>query len=178
VNGGNPARPSVLDILQYNREQQKPFERIKDDEIERLLLSHDAKNRCSIRRVTSKRKGSIDNDESVISNLACLSLDLATNGQIETARSHARVAASLQAKGDIYGAEQSYKQAMVYTPDDTLDWATYAYHIAVIHMIHGQRQLALDLLKKAIHIRTSLEKNSQEIDQIQRAIDNIQLQTV
>jgi len=165
-----------LDILQYNREQQKPFERIKDDEIEQLLLLHNAKNRCLIRRITSKRKGSIDNDESVISNLACLSLDLTTNAEIETARSHARMAASLHAKGDIDGAEQNYKQAMMYIPNDTLDWAAYAYNLADIHMVHGQRQLALDLLQKAIHIRKLLEKNSQEIDQLQLAIENIQSQ--
>ncbi len=162
--------------MQYNREQQKPYDRVKDDEIEQLLLSHNARNRCSIRRVFSKRKGSIDNDESVISNLACLSIDLATNGEIQTARSHARMGASLQDKGDTNGALQSYTQAMMYTPNDTLDWATYAYNVAVIHLIHGQRQSALDLLQKAIHIRKQLEKNSQEIDQLQRAIDNVQSQ--
>jgi tetratricopeptide (TPR) repeat protein len=165
-----------LDILQYNREQQKPYERVKDDEIEQLLLSHNAKNRCSIRRVVSKRKGTIDNDESVVSNLACLSIDLATNGEIQTARSHARMAASLQGRGDTNGALQSYTQAMMNTPNDTLDWATYAYNVAVIHLIHGQRQSALDLLLKAIHIRKQLEKNSEEIDQLQRAIDNVQSQ--
>jgi tetratricopeptide (TPR) repeat protein len=116
----------------------------------------------------------MDNEESVLPNLACLSIDLTTNGQIETARSHARLAASLQDRGDINGAQLSYNQAMIYTPNDTLDWATYAYQLAVLHMVHGERQLALDLFQKAIHIRKQLEKKSEEIDQIQRAIDTIQ----
>ncbi len=174
VNGGNPTRPSVLDIIQYNREQQKPTDHIKDDDIEQLLLLNKATNRCSIRRVTNKRKNPVDNDETVVSNLACLSIDLTTNGPIETARSHARMAASLQDRGDTSGAEQSYKQALMYTPNDTLDWATYAHHLADIHIIQGQQQLALDLLQKASHIRKRLETNSQEIDLIQQAINNIQ----
>ncbi|CAF0822556.1 unnamed protein product [Rotaria sp. Silwood1] len=177
VNGGNPTRPSILDVLQYNREQRKIDDRIKDDQIEQIILSHDAKNRCTIRRITSKRKGSVDNDEAIIANLACISLDLTTNGQIETARSHARMAASLHAKGDFDGAQESYKQAMHYAPDNTIDWATYAFHVAVIHMVHGERQLALELLQKSLRIRKQVENQSQEIDQIQRAIDSIQQQT-
>jgi tetratricopeptide (TPR) repeat protein len=177
VNGGDRNRPSILDILQYNREQQKPFDRTKDDEIERILLSHNAQNRCSIRQVISKRKGSIDNDQTLVSNLASLSLDLTTNGQIETARSHARIAASLQAKGDFDGAQQSYKHAMLYAPDDTLDWATYAFHVAIVHMVHGEQQQALEMLIKALHIRKQIEKHSAEIDQLQRAIDKVQQKT-
>ena len=174
MNGGNINRPSVLDILQYNREQQKPFERTKDDEIEQFLLSHGAKNRCSIRRIFSKRKNFIDHNETIISNLACLSLDLATNGDIETARSHARMATSLQEKGDLNGAQENYQQAMNYTPNNTLDWATYAYQLAIIYIIHGQKELALELFQKAIDIRKQIEENSQEILQLQRAIENIQ----
>ncbi|CAF2345544.1 unnamed protein product [Rotaria sp. Silwood2] len=177
VNGGNQTRPSILDVLQFNREQQQIFDRTKDDNIEQLILSQGAKHRCAIRRITKKRKGSIDNDEAIISSLACISLDLTTNGQIETARIHARKAATLQATGDISGAQESYKQAMNCAPDNTIDWATYAFHVAIIHVVHGEKQLALELLQKALHIRKQVEKYSQEIDQIQRAIDNIQQQT-
>jgi tetratricopeptide (TPR) repeat protein len=87
------------------------------------------------------------------------------------------MAASKQNNGDLNGAEESYKHAMSYTPDNTLDWAIYAFQLAVIHIIRGEQQLALHLLQKALHIRNQLEKNSQEIDQIQRAIDNIHQQT-
>jgi len=177
VNGGDIMRPSVLDVLQYNRTQQKPFERNKDDEIEQLLLSCHAKNRCSLRRVVGKRKGLTDNDESIISNLACLSIDLTTNAQLETARSHARMATSLQDKGDLKGAQESYQHAMMYAPDDSLDWATYAFHAALVHIVHGERQLALELLQKALRIRIPLEKNSEDIDRIQLTIDKIQKQT-
>jgi len=62
----------------------------------------------------------------------------------------------------------------MYAPNDTLDWATYARHLADIHIIQGQQQSALDLLQKAIHIRKRLEINSQEIDLIQQAINKIQ----
>lgn len=177
MNGGDIMRPSVLDVLQYNRTQQKPFERNKDDEIEQLLLSCHAKNRCSLRRVVGKRKGLTDNDESIISNLACLSIDLTTNAQLETARSHARMATSLQDKGDLKGAQESYQHAMMYAPDDSLDWATYAFHAALVHIVHGERQLALELLQKALRIRIPLEKNSEDIDRIQLTIDKIQKQT-
>lgn len=165
-----------MDILQYNRDQQKPSEHAKDDEIEKILLSHDAKIRCSIRRVFPKRKGTTDSGEHVASNLACLSLDLTTDGQIETARSHARMAASLQATGDLNNAEQSYKQAMSYTPNNTLEWATYAYNVAVINLIRGEDRLALDLLNEAIQIRKQIENTSDEINNIQTTIDNIQPQ--
>jgi tetratricopeptide (TPR) repeat protein len=177
VNGGDKMRPSILDVLQYNRVQQKPFERNKDDEIEQLLLSYDAKNRCSLRRVVGKRKGSTDNDQSIISNLASLSIDLTTNAQLETARSHARMASSLQTKGDLKGAQESYKQAMMYAPDDTLDWATYAFYAALVHIARGERQLALELLQKALNIRKPLEKTSEDIDRIQLTIDKLQQQT-
>ncbi|CAF2103310.1 unnamed protein product [Rotaria magnacalcarata] len=177
VNSGNQMRPSALDIFQYNREQQKPTDRRKDEQIEQLLLLNNARNRCTIRRVTSKRKGSIDSEESIISNLACISLDLTANGQIETARSHARMAAALQAKGNLDDAQECYKQAMTFTPDNTIDWATYAFHVAVVHVIHGEERIALELLQKAIAIRKQLEHHSQEIDQLQKAIDKIQAQT-
>jgi len=177
VNGGDIMRPSVLDVLQYNRTQQKPFERNKDDEIEQLILSCHAKNRCSLRRVVGKRKGLTDNDESIISNVAWLAIDLTTKAQLETARSDARMGTSLQDKGDLKGAQESYQHAMMYAPDDSLDWATYAFHAALVHIVHGERQLALELLQKALRIRIPLEKNSEDIDRIQLTIDKIQKQT-
>ena len=167
-------RPSVLDVLQHNRAQQKPFDRVKDDDIEQLLLSYKARNRCSIRRVFNKRKGSNEIEESVTSNLASLSIDVKTNEQTETAHGHARLGASLEAKGDLDGAQESFQQAMACTPDDTLDWATYALHSARIHMVRGENQVALDLLQKTLLIRIPLERESEEIDQIQRTITMIQ----
>ncbi|CAF1466920.1 unnamed protein product [Adineta steineri] len=177
ANGGQQLRPSVLDILQYNRAQQKPFERTKDDDIERLLLSYGAKNRYSIRRITSKRKGSDDNNESITSNLACLSIDLKTNAQIETARSYARLGSSFEAKGDLKAAQENFQHAMMYTPDNTLEWATYALRSALIHMTYGEKQSALELLQPALYISKQHEEDSQDIGQIQQAIDQIQRQT-
>ena len=109
-----------------------------------------------------------------MSNLACLSIDLTPSGQMETARSHARIAASLRAQHDVNGAVANYRQALTYTPNDTLDWAMYAYELADIHIVQGQQQLAFDLLQKAINIRRRLETNSTEIDRIQQTIDKIQ----
>lgn len=173
VNGGHSARPSVLDIVQYNREQQKPCERTKDDEIEQLLLRNNAKNRCTIRRVINKRKGPADHEESVVSNLACLSIDLPTNPDLETARSHARMAAILNDRGDTHGAEQSYQQAMMYTPNDTVDWAIYACRLADIYITRDNQSCAVGLLQRAIDIRKQLENQTEEINQIQEVIDRI-----
>ncbi|UJR27993.1 hypothetical protein I4U23_009251 [Adineta vaga] len=175
VDGGQEMRPSVLDVLQHNRAQQKPFDRKTDDEIEQLLLTYKAKNRCSIRRVVSKRKGTVENDETIASNLAGLSIALTPmNEQIETAYGHARLATSLADKGDLYGALESFQNAMICTPDNTLDWATYAFRSALIHMVHRRKQQALELLEKALHIRKELEKQSDDIDEIQRAINQLQ----
>ncbi|CAF0826668.1 unnamed protein product [Adineta ricciae] len=178
VNGGEQLRPSTLDVLQHNRAQQKPFDRNLDDEIEQVLLSSKAKNRCSIRRIISKRKDSLENDDSALTKLACLSIDsMSTNEQLETARGHARLATTLQAKNDPRGALESFKNAMTCTPDNSLDWATYALQSALIHMMFGENQAALGLLHKALHIRTELERTSDQIDQIQRAINQIQPST-
>ena len=174
VNGGDVTRPSILDVVQYNREEQKPFERNKDDDIERFLLSQNARNRCCIRRVVRKRKDPTSDEETVVPNLSCLSLELTSNGQIETARSHARVAAALQAQGNTQDAQASYQSAMVYTPENTLEWATYAFHLAIVHRVHGEQQLALDLLHKALETRKKLEKSSEEIDRLHQTIDDIQ----
>ena len=163
----------MLDIVQYNREQQKPSERTKDDDIEQLLLKHDAKNRCTIRRMTSKRKGPAEHEESVVSNLACLSIDLPNNSDLETARSHARMAVTLHDRGDSHGAAQSYQQAMIYTPNDTLDWARYACRLADIYITRGNQPSALELLQRAIDVRKHLENQSEEINEIQEIIDRI-----
>ena len=175
VDGGDVTRPSILDVLQYNREEQKPLERNKDDDIERFLLSKNARNRCSIRRVIRKRKDPMADEQPIVPNLSCLSLELTTNGgQIETARSHARVAAALQAQGNTQGAQASYRSAMAYTPENTLEWATYASHLAMIHRVHGEQQLALDVLHQALETRKKLEKSSEEIDRLHQSIDDIQ----
>lgn len=162
-----------MDIIQYNREQQKPSEQAKDDEIEQLLLNHHARHRCTIRRVINKRKGPSDTNDAVVSNLACLSIDFPVNADLETARSHARLAATAHERGDTPSAEQNYKQAVLYTPPSTLDWATYACCLADIYAVRGDHSLALDLLQRAIVIRKQLENNSQEINQIQQTIDRI-----
>jgi len=59
-------------------------------------------------------------------------------------------------------------------PKDTLDWTDYAFNIAMIHMTHGENQLALDLLRQALIIRNRFEKDTEEITKIQRAIDTIE----
>ena len=174
VNGGDAMRPSALDVLQYNRHQQKPYEREKDNQIEQMLLSHNAKNRCSVQSTTNKRKETTDYDDSILSHLACITLDTTSEKQLETGRMHARVASSLHIKGDLDGAEENYTLAMTCTPERTIDWTTYAFNIAIIHMVRGERQLALEFLQKARDIRKQFENHSPEIDQIQRAIDNIQ----
>jgi tetratricopeptide (TPR) repeat protein len=172
VNGGDHTRPSPLDILQFNREQQKPFEKEIDDSIEYILLSHHAINRCQIRRITNKRKESNDNDETVVANLACLTVD----SQIRTSRNYARLGLSSEKNGDISHSQEYYQQAINSVPNDTLDWADYALKIAIIHMTRGENQLALDLLQKALIIRNRFENETDEISQIQRAIDRLQQQ--
>ena len=174
VNGGDTTRPSVLDILQYNRQQQKPSDQTKDDDIERYLLSQNARNRCTIRRVSNKRKDTTDVEEPVVSNLSTLSIDVSTNGQMETARSHARLAASLESNGDLQGAHANYTRAMTYVPKDTLDWASYAFHLATIHRALEEREKAVDLLQQALQARRTLERDSEEIDRLQEMINDIQ----
>jgi hypothetical protein len=58
--------------------------------------------------------------------------------------------------------------------NDTLDWTDYAFNAAIIHTIRGENQLALDLLQQALIIRNRFEKETEEINQIQCAIENIQ----
>jgi tetratricopeptide (TPR) repeat protein len=169
VNGGDHIRPSILDIVQFNREQKKPFDRKIDDSIEQTILSHKALNRCQIRRITNKRKDSNDNDESMIANLACISVD----PQTEIARNYARLALASENNGDIDTSLENYQRAMNSISNNTLDWTDYALKAAIIHMTRGENQLALDLLEQALSIRNRFEKETDEINQIQRAIDNV-----
>lgn len=141
------------------------------------MKAKNARNRCVIRRVTGKRKETMDTDATLISNLACITLDLTNNGQIETARSHARMATRLLADGDLAGAKESYKQALQYAPENTIDWATYAFNLATVHITHGERQLAHELLEKALEIRRQLEHESRQIEEIQKVINTLQIQS-
>ncbi|CAF3653798.1 unnamed protein product [Rotaria sordida] len=175
INGGDNTRPSVLDVLQYNREQRKPFDRAQDDSIKQILLSHNALNRCQVRRIVKKRKHSCDNDESVKSNLTSRTDNESTNSQIETARNYARTALSLQNQSKFNDAEEYYKRAMNSIPNDILDWTDYAFNLALIHIIHGENQSALDLLQQALKVRQQFENETEDIEKIQRAINNIQI---
>ena len=177
VNGGDNKRPSVLDMLQFNRERQEPFDRTKDDLIEQILLANNAVNRCGVRSFINKRKRTLDNDESIISDLACLTPDLVANTQIATARNYARIALSFEKNGDINSAQEFYKRAMDTVPNDILDWANYACHVAIMYTIHGENQSALDLLQCALTLRKKFENETEEINKIQRTIDNITKKT-
>jgi pSer/pThr/pTyr-binding forkhead associated (FHA) protein len=59
-------------------------------------------------------------------------------------------------------------------PNDTLDWATYAFQIAILQMTCGENQSALNLLQQALTIRKRFEKETDQINELQRAIDVIQ----
>lgn len=165
VNAGEPSRPSALDIVQFNREQQKPYDRRTDDSIEQILLSHKALNRCQIRRTTKRRLS--DSDQCVVSELACLAVD----SQLRTARNYARLALVSDKNGDTSSAQEYYQRAMNTIPKDTLDWADYAFNVAIIHMTRGENQQALNLLQQALTIRNRFENQADELEKIQRAID-------
>jgi hypothetical protein len=61
-------------------------------------------------------------------------------------------------------------------PNDTLDWTDYAFKVAMINRTHGENQLALDLLEKALTIRKQFENDTDDISQIERVISDIQQQ--
>jgi hypothetical protein len=124
--------------------------------------------------VTNKRKNTADVEEPVVTDLSALSMDVSTDGQLETARSHARLAASLENNGDLKGAHDNYTCAMTYAPKDTLDWASYAFHLATIHRALEERDKAVDLLQQALQARRKLERHSEEIDRLQEMINDIQ----
>jgi hypothetical protein len=115
----------------------------------------------------------MDNDETMVSNLACLSVDSLVNSQLETAKNYARLALSLE-NSDINGAQEYYKCAMNCVPNDTLDWATYAFSVALLHIACGENHSALGLLEQALTTRKRFETDSNEITKIQLAIGNIQ----
>ena len=135
-----------------------------------ILLEHHAINRCHIRRSSKKRKLSSDSDQSMVDNLAGLTID----SLIRTARNYARLGLSLERQGDITHSYEYYQQAMNSVPNDTIDWTDYAHKIAMIHMTRGENQLALDLLEKALTIRKRFENDTDDISQIERAINDIQ----
>lgn len=174
VNGGNPTRPSVLDILQFNRQYAKATEQGASEQIERYLLSHGARNRCTIRRMVNKRKTPEESNQPAIPNLSSLSLELTTDGDLETARSHARLAATLAGKGDSVGAKESYENAMKYSNPESTEWTDYAYHLALLHQTTGQKQIALELLEKALEVRLKCESEGENIDRFRQAIEMIQ----
>lgn len=174
VNGGNSQRPGPLDIVYFSREQRKEFERVPENSIEQLLLSHNAVNRCHIKRVAKKRKRSCDDDDDItLSNLNIRTMNTVQNAQIETARDYARKASSLTSQGQFDQAKEYYKSALSSIPNDTLDWADYAYRLAVLCRIHGENQSALDLLQQALSIRMRFEHDTDDIEIIKRTIDAI-----
>ncbi|CAF1018440.1 unnamed protein product [Adineta steineri] len=170
VNDGDKNRPSILDVLQFNREQQRPFDRTKDDSIEQILLANNAVNRRQIRRTFSKRQMSVDDNESTISNLACLSVDSIADPSIEIARNYARLALSYETKRDINNAHESYKLAMNSVPNNILDWADYAVPVATTHLVRGENQLAIDLLQQALTLRQRFEKDTEQIFRIKNLL--------
>ncbi|UJR21427.1 hypothetical protein I4U23_024513 [Adineta vaga] len=174
VNAGERNRPNALDLVQFNREQQKAFDRLKDDAIEQILLANHAVNHCQIRRTTTKRKRSCDQSESVVANLACLTVNSSIMSRIDTAKNYARIAFTYETNGDLPNAQHFYERAMNCVPNDILDWADYSYHIAKIHLARGENQLALSLLQQSLILRKRYEEESEEIDNLQHAINNIQ----
>ena len=109
-----------------------------------------------------------------MSDLACLTVDSMTNANIATAKNYARIAQSFENNGDINSAYDYYNRAMNSVPNSILDWTDYAYHVALMHIIHGQNQSALDLLHQALTLRKQLESETAGINKIQHAIDNIE----
>ncbi|CAF0841104.1 unnamed protein product [Adineta steineri] len=173
VNDGDKNRPTALDILKFNREQQKLSDRTKDDSIERILQINNAGNRYEIRRTFKKRQISTDNDEPTIYNLACLSVKSIANSHIEMAKNYARIALLYETKHDINNAYEFYKHAMNSVPNDILDWADYAFHVAKIHLIREENQLAFDLLQQALTLRKRFENGTEQISCIERLLDRL-----
>lgn len=176
VNGGATSRPSVLDILQFNRQNAKPNEQKLDDKIELILLKNRARHRCSIRRIASKRKSADENEEKVTSNLSTLTLITTSNINNETAKSHARLASLLENQGDLIGAKENYQNAMKFTMIESIEWTDYAYHLARLHQTSGERDIALELLEKALEIRIKQENHGETIDRFKQEIENLRQQ--
>ena len=66
-----------------------------------------------------------------------------------------------------------YKLAMNSISNDILDWADYAFKLALIHKVHGENQLALDLLQQALIVRKQFENETDDMTEIQHLIDSI-----
>jgi tetratricopeptide (TPR) repeat protein len=116
----------------------------------------------------------LNDDEAVVSDLACLTVNSTTNTHIATAKNYARIAQSFENNGDINSAYKYYKRAMDFVPNNILDWTDYAYHVALIHIIRGENQSALDLLQQALTLRKQLENETEGINKIQHTINNIE----
>ena len=167
VNDGDPSRPSVLDIVRFNREQRSILDRTIDDSIEQILLSNQALSRCQIQRTINQQKRSIDHDESAVADLPSI------DSRIRTARNYARLALVSEKNGDLSMREEFYRRAMNTAPNETLDWTDYAWQMAMIHRIRGEHPFALDLLQRTLTIRKQFETHSNEIDRIENAIKQI-----
>ena len=146
---------------------------MKDDSIEQILRSHNALSRCQIQCSSNKRKHFNDDNEEVISKLARLKTNPSIEFQREIAKDYARIALSLQSKLDINGAKENYRHAMDSIPDNIPDWADYAFYLSLLHRIHGENHLALDLLQRALAVRKEFENDTEQINRIQRTIDHI-----
>lgn len=171
VNAGSCIRPSVLDVLDFNREHQRFTDRSKDENIQRLLVARQARNRCPLRRTCRKRKASID--DALIPVAANVNFSLIEN-QIENARNYARLASASQNVGQIDDAEKNYQRARDSLPTDCLDRAIYADRIAKIRIVHGDFQSASELIKEALSIRQKFEQNTDEIDKLERSLQSIE----
>lgn len=64
VNGGDKNRPSVLDIVQFHREQDANIDRT----IENQLVERQATNRCRIKRIINEIR---DTEQAVIDSILC-----------------------------------------------------------------------------------------------------------
>ena len=164
VNGGNSIRPSILDVLQFNRELQRIVDQTKDDAIESFLLTHQARNRCPLRRTYSKRKYSTDDSAMTPASNVIFS---STQNQIVNAQNDARSALVSENAGRLDEAQKNYQPAMDGVSTDVLDRAIYAKNIAMIHMIRGEHHLALELIKEALTIRRKFEGNTDEITNLE-----------
>ena len=164
VNGGSEQRPSALDVAQFNRAEQKFYDRQDDDAIERLLLSHGAQNRCQLQRKTTSQRAVPDTS----------AVEPPAMPHDETAQNFARSASVCEKNGDIDGALENYQRAMDCVSTEALEGATYAFHVATLRMVRGEDSRALDLLRQALTIRQRFEQATEDIDRLQHAIATIQ----
>ena len=175
VNGGDETRPSVFDVFQFNRDDEKLQDRSNDDTIEKCLRSHLARHRCRLRRKLNKRKRSLSSAEPSESNPVCaVDDDLSRLSPVERARYYARLALVSKNQGDLLDAGENYQRAMECLKNDALDRAIYAASLAMIHIDLGEHSSALERLQEALAVRKRFEQDTEEIQQLQRLIDQIQ----